>query len=248
MTMTNNVIVLAGNGSLYQELAQLLEDRNYQVIDHKYYEIYKDRIRFAVEVTNVDLQMKKAGIQKLDQVLPAHIPILSTSLAITATEIASWAKYPDRICGFGTLVPLSERNLIEIAPALQTSRDTIQMAESLIHSLGKEVEIVDDEAGLVFPRILSLIINEAAFTVMEGTATPGDIDIAMKKGTNYPYGPLEWADRIGLDEVYAIVQGLHKNLAEERYRPAPLLRKKVLAGMVGVRNGQGFYTYEKPGV
>ena len=244
MTM-NNTIVLVGNSPLLEEWKAWLEGGSYNVVSLDEAEESLDTIAMALEVTNLDLPEKRNLIQKLDQLLSPSIPILSTSLAVTATEIASWTKHPERICGFGTFAPIAERNLIEIAPALQTGEFALQQAQDFIQSLGKQTEIVVDEVGLVFPRILSLIINEAAFTLMEGTATAEDIDIAMRKGTNYPFGPLEWADKIGLDEVYAVVSGLHRNLGEERFRPAPLLRKFVLAGWLGRRVGRGFYSYER---
>ncbi|MFC4769719.1 3-hydroxyacyl-CoA dehydrogenase family protein [Effusibacillus consociatus] len=244
MTTTNKWILLAGKGPLFTELKELFESKSYGVVSQERIEEYPNSIQFAVEVSNYDLDVKKAVVQSLDHVLAPDIPIITTSLAITATEVASWTRHPERICGFGTFVPVAERNVLEIAPALQTSIETLEQTEKFFQSLGKNTAVVEDEVGLVFPRVLSLIINEAVFTVMEGTATPEDIDIAMKKGTNYPYGPLEWADQVGLDEVYSVIRGLHRDLAEERYRPAPLLRKMVLAGRLGSRSGQGFYSYQ----
>ncbi|MBO8162577.1 MAG: 3-hydroxybutyryl-CoA dehydrogenase [Brevibacillus sp.] len=244
MTTASKTVLLTGTSPLYSELLQLLKEKGYRVVSLAEMAENRTEIRFAVEVTNLDLELKKAAIRELDGKLPANVPILTTSLAITATEVASWTQCPARVCGFGTLVPLAERELIEIAPALQTAPSVLEQAEAFLQSMGKQTEVVVDEIGLVFPRILSLIINEAAFTVMERTATAQDIDTAMKKGTNYPYGPLEWADQIGLDDVYAIIRGLHRDLGEERYRPAPLLRKLVLAGRVGKRSNQGFYQYE----
>lgn len=245
MNTVNNAVLLAGNSPLYSELKPLLESKGYSVLSFEQADEHKHEIRLAIEVNNLDLDIKKGTIKQMDMLLPANVPILTSSLAITATEVASWTEYSERVCGFGTFVPLIERALIEVAPALQSTPLIVEQVKSFFDALGKESEIVEDEVGLVFPRILSLIINEAAFAVMEGTATPEDIDIAMKKGTNYPYGPLEWGDHIGLDEVFAVVKGLHRDLAEERYRPAPLLRKLVLADRVGVRNGRGFYSYEK---
>ncbi|BAU26855.1 3-hydroxybutyryl-CoA dehydrogenase [Aneurinibacillus soli] len=245
MTTTNRIVLVTGASPLHQELKHVAESNGYHVIDMDQLAEYKDQIELAIEVNSLNQEAKKATIQELDGVLAAHVPIVATSLSVTATEIASWATIPDRVCGFGTFVPLVERELIEVAPALQTTAHTLEQVKAFMQSVGKDTAVVDDEVGLVFPRILSLIINEAVFTLHEGTATREDIDIAMKKGTNYPYGPLEWADRIGLDEVYAVIRGLHHDLAEERYRPAPLLRKLVLAGRVGQRSGQGFYTYEE---
>lgn len=247
MTTTNQAVVLVGNSPLYTELYQLLNEKEYRVLSMEEAEKAPEAVQVAIEVNSLDLNEKAKQLQALDRLLPAHIPIVTTSLAITATEAASWTLHPERICGFGTLAPLAHRQLIEIAPALQTEGATIDQTVAFFQSLGKETELVEDEVGLVFPRILTLIINEAAFTLMEKAATPHDIDVAMKKGTNYPYGPLEWADQIGLDEIYAISRGLHRDLAEERYRTAPLLRKLVLAKRYGVRSGQGFYSYEQKG-
>jgi 3-hydroxybutyryl-CoA dehydrogenase len=245
MTTTTKAILIAGTGPLRLELEELIARSGYRVLSLEEAVHCEGEIQLGIEVNNVDLEAKKTAVQQLDVLLPPHVPIAATSLAITATEVASWTTHPERVCGFGTLVPLAERELIEIAPALQTDKTVISQVTAFFDSLGKETETVDDEVGLIFPRILSLIINEAVFTVMEGTAAPEDIDTAMKKGTNYPYGPLEWADCIGLDEVYAIIRGLHRDMPEERYRPAPLLRKLVLAGRVGRRSGRGFYSYNE---
>ncbi|MED0680098.1 3-hydroxyacyl-CoA dehydrogenase family protein [Aneurinibacillus thermoaerophilus] len=244
MITANKAVVLAGTSPLEQELREAMLEKGYRVLSIDEAKEYGGNITVAVEITNFDLETKKAAVRDLDSVLAPDVPLLSTSLAVTATEIASWVVHPQRIVGFGTFAPLAARELIEMAPALQTEGTFMVQASAFLESLGKEVETVEDEVGLVFPRILSLIINEAIFTVMEGTATPEDIDTAMKKGTNYPYGPLEWADMIGLDEIYAVIKGLHQNMLEERYRPAPLLRKMVLAGRIGRRSGRGFYTYD----
>lgn len=246
MTTTNKqTVILAGDSPLHAAFSALLTEQGHQVMSLEEAVQTPEAVTLALEVNNFDLTKKREQLAELDRLLPAHVPIVTTSLAITATEAASWTEHPERICGFGTLVPLAERKLIEIAPALQTEGETIRNTQAFFRSLGKETELVEDEVGLVFPRILTLIINEAAFTLMEKAATPQDIDIAMKKGTNYPYGPLEWADQIGLDEIYAISRGLSRDLAEERYRTAPLLRKLVLAKRYGVRSGQGFYRYDK---
>ena len=116
-----------------------------------------------------------------------------------------------------------------------------------MRGLGKESAEVKDAPGLVFPRILSLIINEAARSLDEGIATAEEIDIALRLGTNYPQGPLRWADEIGLDEVLAVIEGLQEETGDDRYRPAPLLKKLVASGRLGETAGRGFYNHGEKG-
>ena len=112
--------------------------------------------------------------------------------------------------------------------------------------LGFDPVLVADGPGLVRARILCCLINEAIGALMEGVAIVEDIDKAMRLGTNYPFGPLAWADQIGLDTVLGVMTGLHKEWGEDRYRPSPLLRRKVLAGHLGKKSGRGFYIYDSP--
>ena len=127
--------------------------------------------------------------------------------------------------GLSALPTLLSGQLLEIAPTLSTSRATVSAVKKFLERLGKEIAVVQDRVGMVLPRILCMLINEASFAVMENVAHPHDVDIAMKLGTNYPLGPIEWADRIGIQQVFSVLQSLHQNLGEERYRIAPLLRQ-----------------------
>ena len=178
--------------------------------------------------------------------LPASSLVMTSCLRFATTHMASWLKNPERIVGFfATFFPVKERKLIELAGGMHTSEKSLAEAEELVKSLGKETVRVKDTAGLTFPRILSLIINEAARSLEEGVASAEEIDVAMRLGVEYPQGPLRWADQIGLDEVLAVLEGLQRETGDDRYRPAPLLKKLVVAGFLGETSGRGFYSYTK---
>jgi 3-hydroxybutyryl-CoA dehydrogenase len=238
--MTPKGIVVIGENLLAKELVVSLREHGIKnVALNDFQEV--NEIEAVIETCNLDLAQKKRNLTEIEANVPPKALILSTTLALTATEAASWLLNPERMIGFGAFSNFNEGEMIEIAPALQSEPYYLQITNALFSAIGQETEVVQDEAGLVFPRILSMIINEAAFSLMEGTASVEDIDEAMKKGTNYPRGPLEWAEKVGIEDVYAVLTGLHHNLGEERYRPAPLIRKLVHAGWVGGESGKGFY-------
>ena len=133
--------------------------------------------------------------------------------------------------------------MIEVAPSLRTREITHVKARTYFEQMGFAVELVEDRVALVFPRMIAMLINEAAFAVMENVAQPADIDTAMKLGVNYPQGLLSWADTIGLDVIVAILDALHREYGEARYRCCTLLRQYVRAGWLGKRTGRGFFQY-----
>lgn len=188
---------------------------------------------------------RRAALRQLDAALPASTVVLASCLRFSTTEMACWTERPERIVGYATFYPLAERKIVEVAAGLKTSDAALQQAQEHLKLLGKEAVPVKDAPGLIFPRILSLIINEAARSLEEGVATAEEIDIAMRLGVNYPAGPLRWADRIGLDEVLAVLEGLQRETGDDRYRPAPLLKKLALAGLRGEISGRGFYSYSE---
>lgn len=196
-----------------------------------------------IEMHNESVSGKKKLLRALSlRVIPETI-IISLVLTTSATQAASWVKNPQRFVGFGFLPPSSKNDLIEIAPALQTSKETLARAESFWKNLGLETVQVNDGPGLVRARIVCCFINEAVSALMEGVASAEDIDMAMRLGTNYPYGPLEWADHVGLDTVLGVMTGLFNEWGEDRYRPSPLLKRMVSAGFLGKKTGQGFFAY-----
>ncbi len=168
----------------------------------------------------VDLPAKRHFLENIaaDLIFTAAVPC-------STTEAAAWAINPARVVGVSPIIG----KMIEIAPALQTAPEVLARAETLLKTLGLEVVRVTDGPGLVRLRILSCVINEAIAALAEGVASPADIDTALRLGANYPLGPLEWADQLTLEVIHAVMRGLQYEYGEDRYRPAPLLVRKVLA-------------------
>ncbi len=160
-----------------------------------------------------------------------EVLVLVDASTRSTTEMAAQTVNPARVVGYGGLPRVSRRQLVEVAPGLRTDPAATALAVRFFHSLGRDTEVVADTPGLVAARLLACLINEAAFTLQEGVATAEAIDTAVKLGLNYPFGPLEWADAIGPEAVLAVLQGLQRATGEDRYGPAPYLRKRVLAGL-----------------
>src|SRR5438445_806866 len=207
---------------------------------------YNEALRIqGVGAAAGDEEKKKSVLQKLDNFLSPASVIIASCLGYSTTRMASWINKPERLVGFATFYPLKDRKIIELAAGMRSAESAIAAAERLFKTLGKEAVRVKDSAGLTFPRILSLIINEAARSLEEGVATAEEIDLAMKLGVNYPQGPLRWADQTGLGDVLEVVEGLERETGDDRYRPAPLLTKLVTAGFVGETSCKGLYAYNE---
>lgn len=242
--MAQNSLVILGNNRLARELLDLSGEGGLEVTLNPGSDRVLASASLAVETYAASEDEKRATVKRLDATLAQSAVMLSSCLGSSATHIASWTSRPERVVGFATFYPIQEKKVVELSAGLKTREETLREAESFFRALGKETVRVKDAAGLVFPRILSLVINEAVRSLDEGVAQAEEIDIAMRLGTNYPLGPLRWADRIGLDEVLAVLQGLERETGDDRYRPAPLLRKMVLAGWLGESSGRGFYKYK----
>ncbi|MFZ5827646.1 MAG: 3-hydroxyacyl-CoA dehydrogenase [Bacillota bacterium] len=156
--------------------------------------------------------------------------VLVEASTLSTTEIAGTLPYPERVVGYGGVPSVLQRQLVEVAPGFRTRAQVWQRAVKFIHSLGRDVEVIHDGPGLVAPRIIACLVNEAAFALQEGIASVDGIDTAMRLGVNYPNGPLDWADTIGPDVILRVLEGLHQQTGEDRYRPCSTLRKVVAAG------------------
>ncbi|MGH7826381.1 MAG: 3-hydroxyacyl-CoA dehydrogenase family protein [Candidatus Binatia bacterium] len=243
--MAKSSLAIVGDSRLAVELLALAREKGLEPAPSADASALAPTTTLVVDTFAGNHGRKRSMLEALDATLPASTVIITSCLGAATTYLSSSAKTPERIVGFATFYPLKDRQVVELAGGMRTVESSLKAAEQLFKSLGKETIRVKDAAGLTFPRILSLIINEAARALEEGVAQADEIDIAMRLGVNYPQGPLRWADEIGLDEVLAVLEGLQRETGDDRYRPAPLLRKLVSAGFHGQATGRGFYNYRE---
>jgi 3-hydroxybutyryl-CoA dehydrogenase len=197
----------------------------------------------AIEAIVENQAVKAEVFRKLDGVLAPGALLASNTSSISITALAAGTRRPDRFCGMHFMNPPPVMSLIEIIRGLQTSDATYQAVVDLAKKFGKTVVTSKDSPGFIVNRILIPLLNEACFALQEGLASPEDIDTAVRLGLNHPMGPLTLADFVGLDTCLFIAEVLHRELGDDKYRPAPLLRNYVAAGWLGRKSGRGFYTY-----
>ena len=195
-----------------------------------------------IEAVPEQLDLKVDVLRELDRMAPHAILATNTS-SISITALAGQCSQPERVIGMHFMNPVPVMKLVEIIRGLQTSDDTADAVMDVTERLEKTPVEVNDSPGFVSNRVLMPMINEAIFCVMEGVAEPEAIDTVMKLGMNHPLGPLALADLIGLDTCLSILEVLHRDMGEDKYRPCPLLRNYVAAGWLGRKNGRGFYSY-----
>ena len=198
----------------------------------------------VVEAATEDATLKAKIFEQIDDHAPASAILASNTSSISITQIAGATARPEQVIGMHFFNPVPVMKLVEVVRGLATSDATYETVRELSEGLGKVPVEVNDAAGFVSNRVLMPMINEAIFCVHEGVATPEAVDTVMKLGMAHPMGPLTLADFIGLDVCLAIMEVLHRELGEDKYRPCPLLRKMVAAGRLGRKSGQGFYTYD----
>jgi 3-hydroxybutyryl-CoA dehydrogenase len=225
MPQRAKTICLLGDSPLVNEYTALASGRGFQCVSSP-----SRSTTLALELTNIALDAKEKNLRRLDKILQKKIPIFSTSVTVTVAEQSTWIRHAERLIGIGALPTLLQGTLLEFAPSTVTNDATRRAARTFAEALGKECSFVQDSVGLVLPRILCMLVNEACFAAGEGVAGGGDIDTAMKLGTNYPLGPVQWGERIGLRQVHAVVAALHRQFGDDRYRVAPLLQRAVFTG------------------
>jgi 3-hydroxybutyryl-CoA dehydrogenase len=201
------------------------------------------RADFAVEAVPERLDLKLAVLREADKLLRPEAILASNTSSISVTTLAAATSRPDRFIGMHFMNPVPVMVLVEVIRALQTTEETFHTTMVLCERIEKKPVAVNDAPGFVSNRVLLPMINEAAFAVMEGVATPEAVDAVMKLGMNHPMGPLELADFIGLDVCVNILDVLYEGFGDPKYRACPHLRKMVAAGWLGRKSGRGFYAY-----
>ena len=198
---------------------------------------------FAIEAVPEQLDLKVRLLKDVDAALKPGVILASNTSSISITQLAAQTSRPDKFIGMHFMNPVPIMALVEVIRGLATSDDTFQTTTQLCEKLEKKPVAVNDAPGFVSNRVLMPLINEAAFAVMEGVATPEAVDAVIKMGMNHPMGPLELADFIGLDVCVNILEVLQTGFGDPKYRACPLLRKYVAAGWLGRKSGRGFYKY-----
>lgn len=198
-----------------------------------------------IEAVPEKKEIKRAVFEQMEELAPTHCLFATNTSTMSPTEIASYAKRPEQTIAMHFFNPVHKMELVEIIRGLETSDETAQTIREIAEQMGKQTVVINEFPGFVTSRISALVGNEAFYMLQEGLGSPEEIDKAIKLGLNYPMGPFELVDLVGLDARLNNLRYLHEKLGE-KYRPAPLLEQYVQAGRLGRKSGKGIYDYTEP--
>jgi 3-hydroxybutyryl-CoA dehydrogenase len=202
-----------------------------------------EKADFVIENVTEKWDVKKEVYAQIDVICPLRCVFAANTSCISITRIGSSTNRPDRILGIHFMNPVPLKPTVEVIRGYHTSEETIETAKTFLAGMGKDCIVVNDSPGFVSNRVLMLTVNEAIYLVHDQVAAPQEIDQIFKKCFGHKMGPLETADLIGLDTILYSVEVLYESFSDSKYRPCPLLKKMVDAGLLGRKSGQGFYTY-----
>lgn len=215
------VFFIGDNEQLVTELSEFLKS-DYDISGE-----LDESVDFIFELTNFNKEIKFNILNFIDEKNSKAV-IISASLCIPVIEQAVNSKFPGRLLGAAVYPGFTSATGIELSRSAFTDSAHFDKAKNLFQKAGKECYEVKDRAGMVMMRIVAMIINEAYLVLQEGTSNREDIDIAMKLGTNYPFGPIEWSEKLGIELVYHILKSMFEEYGDDRYRISPLLKEKYL--------------------
>ncbi|MGY8823478.1 MAG: 3-hydroxyacyl-CoA dehydrogenase family protein [Candidatus Latescibacterota bacterium] len=203
-------------------------------------------VDFVVENAIEKWDVKKMIYPQIDSICPEHCVFAANTSAISITKIGSATKRPDRVVGMHFMNPVPMKDTVEVIRGFHSSEESMDIGLQFLGQMGKEGIVVKDSPGFVSNRVLMLTVNEAIFLLQDQVASVEDVDKIFKNCFGHKMGPLETADLIGLDTILYSIEVLYESFNDSKFRPCPLLKKMVDAGLYGRKSGRGFYNYKTP--